>query len=126
MWEDICLGIIGTLREDMNKVIEELDEMKVYEDNKISVVICTHTFDRYSDTMDVIKSLNDQTYSNKEIILIIDRNKELYDKFRNDIKPYKDIKLGLSTLHGLSNARNKGVELSSGDIIAFIDDDFNS
>ena len=105
----------------MNKVIEEFDEVR--KDDKISVVICTHTFDRYSDTMDVIKSLNDQTYPNKEIILIIDRNKGLYDKFRNDIKPYKDIKLGLSTLHGLSNARNKGVELSSGDIIAFIDDD---
>jgi glucosyl-dolichyl phosphate glucuronosyltransferase len=34
-----------------------------------------------------------------------------------------NLKIGFSNLPGLSNARNKGVELSSGDIIAFIDDD---
>lgn len=107
----------------------EIDELW-HEDPKISIVICTYSFDRYLDTMDVIKSLDGQTYSNIEIILIIDQNTELLDKFKNDLKSFKndlksfkDIKIGLSTLHGLSNARNKGVELSSGDIIAFIDDD---
>lgn len=110
----------------MNKSMEEykeLDGLQKNEDAKISIVICTYTFDRYSDTIDVIKSLNEQTYFNKEIVLIIDQNTKLLDKFKNALKSFKDIKIGLSTLHGLSNARNKGVELSSGDIIAFIDDD---
>ena len=112
------------MNTSMEEYGQEIDKLYQENDNiKISIVICTYSFDRYSDTMDVINSLNGQTYPNTEIVLIIDQNTELLDKFKKDLKSFKDIKIGLSTLHGLSNARNKGVELSSGDIIAFIDDD---
>jgi glycosyltransferase involved in cell wall biosynthesis len=92
---------------------------------KVSVVLCTYSQTRYSDTLETLDSLRKQTYKNLEIVLIIDRNLELYHKYKveEELYKYPNLKMGLSQLPGLSNARNKGVELSTGDIIAFIDDD---
>lgn len=92
---------------------------------KVSVILCTYSPTRYNDTLEALKSLKDQTYDNIEIILIIDSNIELYNRFCNDneLKKYTNLKIGLSQLKGLSNARNKGITLSTGNIIAFIDDD---
>lgn len=92
---------------------------------KVSVVLCTYSQTRYNDTLETLDSLRNQTYKNLEILLIIDRNLELYNVYKTEEKlhKYPNLKIGLSQLPGLSNARNKGVELSTGDIIAFIDDD---
>lgn len=92
---------------------------------KVSVVLCTYSQTRYDDTLETLDSLRNQTYKNLEILLIIDRSLELYDKYKAEekLRKYSNLKMGLSQLPGLSNARNKGVELSTGDIIAFIDDD---
>lgn len=92
---------------------------------KVSVVVCSYSCERYSDTIDTIKSLAGQSYQNTEIILVIDRNPELYNYFSEHdyLKSLNNLRIGFSSLPGLSNARNKGVELSFGDIIAFIDDD---
>jgi glycosyltransferase involved in cell wall biosynthesis len=91
----------------------------------VSVVVCTYSHERYFDTIETIDSLIRQSYQNIEIILVIDQNLSLFNDFdkSNYLKSLNNFKLGISNLPGLSNARNKGVELSSGDIIAFIDDD---
>lgn len=91
----------------------------------VSVIVCTYSHKRYFDTIETIESLVRQSYQNIEIILVIDRNLNLFNDFdkSNYLKSLNNFKLGISNLSGLSNARNKGVELSSGDIIAFIDDD---
>lgn len=92
---------------------------------KVSVVVCTYSHKRYSDTIETIESLVRQSYQNTEIILVIDRNLNLFKDFSKSdyLKSLNNLIIGFSNLPGLSNARNKGVELSSGDIIAFIDDD---
>lgn len=92
---------------------------------KVSVVICTYTDERFTDTIEAVKSIVEQSYLNTECVLIIDRNTELFDKFKmsNYSESLNNLIIGLSTLSGLSNARNRGVELATGDIIAFIDDD---
>lgn len=92
---------------------------------KVSVVVCSYSHERYFDTIETIESLVKQSYQNTEIILVIDRNLNLFKDFSKSdyLKSLNNIKIGFSNLPGLSNARNKGVELSSGDVIAFIDDD---
>lgn len=92
---------------------------------KVSVVVCSYSQERYLDTIETIESLVRQSYQNIEIVLVIDRNLDLFNEFsRSDrLKSLNNLKIGFSNLPGLSNARNKGVKLSSGNIIAFIDDD---
>lgn len=92
---------------------------------KVSVVVCTYSHKRYLDTIETVESLVRQSYQNTEIILVIDRNLNLFEDFSKSdyLKSLNNLRIGFSNLPGLSNARNKGVELSSGDIIAFIDDD---
>ncbi|MGB9927135.1 MAG: glycosyltransferase [Methanosarcina sp.] len=92
---------------------------------KVSVVVCTYSHERYFDTIETIESLVKQSYQNIEIILIVDRNVNLFKDFNTSdyLISLNNFKIGISNLAGLSNARNKGVELSAGDIISFIDDD---
>jgi len=92
---------------------------------KVSVVVCSYSQERYLDTIETIESLVRQSYQNIEIVLVVDRNLDLFNDFSrsNCLKSLNNLKIGFSNLPGLSNARNKGVKLSSGNIIAFIDDD---
>lgn len=92
---------------------------------KVSVIVCSHSHERYLDTIETIESLVRQSYQNIEIILVVDRNLSLFKDFNKSdyLKSLNNLRIGFSNLPGLSNARNKGIELSSGDIIAFIDDD---
>jgi GT2 family glycosyltransferase len=75
----------------------------------------------YNDTLKCIESLRRQSYENKEILLVLDRNEELYNRYRRSLPP--TIKILVNEIPGLSNARNIGVKEASGDVIAFIDDD---
>ncbi len=74
----------------------------------------------YDHFMECIDSLKNQTYSDVEIICVVDGNKEYFEM----ISDLEGVKLHLNPKnYGLLRSRNIGVELSSGDIVAFIDDD---
>jgi len=88
----------------------------------VSVVICTHRTERYSDLMEAIDSLKAQSYNNFEIVVVVDGNKELYEKIRGSEIKIDRIILNEENL-GLSESRNSGIKESKGDIIAFFDDD---
>jgi glycosyltransferase involved in cell wall biosynthesis len=77
---------------------------------------------RLQDTIDAIDSILKQTYSNIEIIVAVDHNKELMKILKQKF-PEKVLFAFNSTARGLSETRNEGVRKSTGDIIAFIDDD---
>lgn len=68
-----------------------------------------------------MESLHDQSYTNYEIIVV---NGPSTDETDNVLKRYSNIKVILQKeLNGLSFARNLGIRVSKGEIIAFIDDD---
>jgi len=93
----------------------------------VSIILCTHRSERYEDFIEAINSLLSQSYNNLEIIVVVDGNKELYDKIqKSGIKEADkaNVKVILNEENlGLSESRNKGIKEAKGDIIAFFDDD---
>ena len=87
----------------------------------VSVVISTYSESRLKCVLDCIGSLNRQSVLPNEIILVVDPRPELADFYRSRLPDH--VKVLMSSGFGLSNARNAGVKNSTGDIIAFIDDD---
>ncbi len=72
-----------------------------------------------------INSVLQQTYKNFELIIIYDdQNKEDLNLLKNLIKKDKRIKLYINKKNlGAGRSRNKGIKLSQGSLIAFLDSD---
>jgi len=91
---------------------------------KVSVVVCCHTVERFEDLRDAFDSLLEQTYDDIEVIFVSDGSDELYQRIDGD---YGDLNKFVALLNeeniGLSASRNRGIETSSGDVVAFMDDD---
>ena len=90
----------------------------------ISVIIPIYNVEKYIDRC--LKSLMEQTYKNLEIILIddgsIDNSGKICDEYA---KKDKRIIVTHQKNSGVSNARNRGLELAQGAYIGFVDpDDF--
>ena len=84
----------------------------------VSIIICTHK--RYEDLKEAVASLSVQTYRDFEIIVVVDGNRELYDRI--SMGGVDKVILNEENL-GLSESRNRGIKEGKGDIIAFFDDD---
>ncbi len=78
----------------------------------VSVVIVSHS--RPSDLKDCIASLAHQTYENFEVVVVAD--------YQPDIFP-ESYKFAELSEQNISRARNIGISLAAGEIIAFCDDD---
>lgn len=102
--------------------------------SNVSVIVCTR--DRKQHVEKCILSLLNQSYKPKEIIIVDDASKEEIDIIKllenassllvkkQRINRYVDvILLRNKKRQGIVKSRNIGVSASSGDIIAFIDDD---
>lgn len=90
----------------------------------ISVVICAFSSKRFDMTIDCIRSIFNSTYKNYEIMLVIDGNNKLKQRFDETFKNVNNITIIENIKNeGPSVSRNRGVELAKGDIVAFIDDD---
>lgn len=90
----------------------------------ISIIICT--YNRAQLLKKCIESILDNKYNpDKYEIVIVDNNsndntKEIAEKF---VESNSNINYVVESKVGLSYARNRGIEISKGDIIAFLDDD---
>ena len=88
---------------------------------KISIII--PTYNSASIIENCINSILNQTYKNMEIIIIDDGST---DNTKNHLKKYeslKQVKLLYQENSGVSVSRNKGIEISTGEYITFLDSD---
>lgn len=88
----------------------------------ISVIVPVYNVEKYLE--ECLESIQNQTYSNIEIILVndgsTDKSKEICEKYCKQDSRFKLIN---QTNQGQSVARNTGVAASTGEFIAFVDSD---
>lgn len=95
---------------------------RIWRDNLISVIIPTYNAEKYISRC--IESVLEQTYKNFEIIIIDDKST---DDTANILKKYE--RLDNVTIitnkknSGVSFSRNRGLKLSKGEFITFVDSD---
>ena len=86
--------------------------------SNISVVIPLYNAEKYIG--DTLESVFEQTYNTFEIIVVNDGST---DSSLDVVKKYSDVTVISQENQGEAAARNKGVALSKGDFIAFMDHD---
>ncbi|GHO46907.1 glycosyltransferase family 2 protein [Ktedonospora formicarum] len=87
----------------------------------ISVILCAYTEQRWTDLIAAVASVQHQTLGAREIIVVIDHHPDLLKRAQEQLTgvvvvPNKEER-------GLSGARNSGIAVSQGQLIAFLDDD---
>jgi glycosyltransferase involved in cell wall biosynthesis len=94
---------------------------------RVSVVLCTHTLDRYEHLREAARSVQRGTYDDWELVLVSDGNPAVAERMRADFADERAA--GDAVVHendenlGLLGARNNGARVASGDVVAFLDDD---
>jgi glycosyltransferase involved in cell wall biosynthesis len=88
---------------------------------RISVVICAWTMRRWLNILDAIDSVISQEPRPDEVILVVDANRELYERAVEALPGV--IVVENTSARGEAGARNTGLAAASGDIIVYMDDD---
>ena len=90
----------------------------------VSVVLCTYAEEMYEHFSDAADSVLSQTYDSIELIVIVDGTQAVYDRIVADYGTRKNVVIECNEENvGLLKSRNRGAEVASGDVVAFIDDD---
>lgn len=87
----------------------------------VSVVICAHTERRWDDTLAAAASVRDQSYAAKELIVVVDHNRPLYERLKSALPDAMVVEN--REQQGLSGGKNTGIAIASGEVVAFLDDD---
>jgi glycosyltransferase involved in cell wall biosynthesis len=87
----------------------------------VSVVICAYTDERWDDILAAVRSLETQRVPPHEVVLVVDHNPALRERLDATLPDVQVVENRGE--RGLSGARNTGVALARGDVIAFLDDD---
>ena len=87
----------------------------------VSVVICCYTEARWDDLREAIDSVARQTVPPREIAVIVDHNPRLYERLRAELSTLLIVENREG--RGLSGGRNTGIAVTTGAVVAFLDDD---
>lgn len=88
---------------------------------KISIIIPVYNCEKYIEKL--IQSILIQNYKNYEVIIINDGSTDLTKQILDKYKRRKKIKIINQKNNGVSNARNKGISLATGELMCFFDAD---
>jgi glycosyltransferase involved in cell wall biosynthesis len=86
-----------------------------------TVVVCTHDPARWDELATVLEGLKEQTRPPDEVVVVVDHNPELLARVQERFSDVRTV--ANDQVRGLGGARNTGIDNSTGDIVAFIDDD---
>lgn len=87
----------------------------------VSVVICAYTEERLEALRAAVTSVQNQSTAPFELVLVIDHNRGLFDLIKETLPSVRVVENCHAT--GLAGARNTAIEQTSGEVIAFLDDD---
>ena len=87
----------------------------------VSVVISAFTMQRFEPLTEAIRSVQEQSVAAHEVILVVDYSPELLEVATSTWPEIRVV--ANSEPRGLSGARNTGVAASTGEVVAFLDDD---
>ncbi|PSQ27904.1 glycosyl transferase family A [Halobacteriales archaeon QS_9_68_17] len=91
---------------------------------KVSVVLCTYSLEMYDHFREAAEAVLDQRYDDVELVVVVDGTEEVYERVRADYGGRDRVVLHCNDENsGLLKSRNRGAELATGDVVAFIDDD---
>lgn len=88
---------------------------------KFSVIICAYTEDRWDDLIASVSSVKAQIYQPEQVIVVVDHNDQLFERTRMQFPEAHILKNKYE--QGLSGARNTGIGIATGEIVAFMDED---
>lgn len=84
-------------------------------------MICAWSLERWSLLVEGLSSLERQSTPPDEIVVVVDHNQELLERVRSQFPAI--VALANRYGQGVSGARNTGIEVATGDILVFLDDD---
>jgi len=90
----------------------------------VSVVLCTYAPDAYDHFTEAADSVLAQTHDDVELVVVVDGTEAVFERVRDDYGDHEGVVVHCNDENrGLLESRNRGAELASGDVVAFIDDD---
>ncbi|HKD74842.1 MAG TPA: glycosyltransferase, partial [Ktedonobacterales bacterium] len=129
VWQDGWRVLRTILRERHSRlmpkrlpiVVQSPDATAPRQDRNIAVVICAFAAERWDALVRAVTSVQHQATPSDEIVVVVDHNHRLLQRVRDEL-PHV-IAVANDGQRGLSDARNSGIAASTGEIIAFLDDD---
>lgn len=88
---------------------------------KVSIIVPVYNAEKY--LRECVNSLINQTYKNIEIILVNDGSSDNSLKICKEYEEHTNLRVITQENQGVSAARNKGLETSTGEYVMFVDSD---
>lgn len=93
--------------------------------HSVTVVVCAYTLERLDALLASIGSVCRQDPPPREVLLVVDHNEELLQEMLTRLSSSTPLVRVIPSTgpKGLSGARNTGLSVAQGDVVAFLDDD---